>query len=248
MANQQPKHYNVILIGDHCRDEYQYGTVDRISPEAPIPVFCPTTLDTKDGMAGNVAKNLCNLGLGVKFHHSEISVKIRMIDSRTKQHLLRIDHDAKCRPVLFSELNFDGIDAIVVSDYNKGTVTYDLLGDLQAKTALPIFLDTKKTDLAAFGRCIVKINELEWRSRSSDGVNVIVTHGGSHVSWGDKVYPVPTVPVFDVCGAGDTFLSALVYQYLHTGSMEQAIEFAIRAAAITVGHHGVYAPKLEELL
>jgi sugar/nucleoside kinase (ribokinase family) len=52
-----------------------------------------------------------------------------------------------------------------------------------------------------------------------------------------------------VCGAGDTFLAALVYQYLNSGkSIESAIEFAIKAAAVTVQHMGVYAPTLEEIL
>ena len=54
---QQPKQFKILLIGDDCLDVYQFGTVDRISPEAPIPVFECTHKDTKSGMAGNVAKN-----------------------------------------------------------------------------------------------------------------------------------------------------------------------------------------------
>jgi len=38
---QQQKQYKILLIGDNCTDVYQYGTVDRISPEAPVPVFVP---------------------------------------------------------------------------------------------------------------------------------------------------------------------------------------------------------------
>jgi sugar/nucleoside kinase (ribokinase family) len=54
--------------------------------------------------------------------------------------------------------------------------------------------------------------------------------------------------VIDVCGAGDTFLAALAYEYLNTdGNMEAAVEFAIRASAVTVQHTGVYAPTLEEI-
>lgn len=247
MMNQQQKQYNVILIGDNCLDEYQYGVVERISPEAPIPVFCPTKVDVKDGMAANVAANLKKLGIGVKFYHSEISVKIRMIDIKTRQHLLRVDKDAVCSAVDIDSIDFSGADAVVVSDYNKGTVTYEALQQLQCKVNVPIFLDTKKTDLARFDRCIIKINELEYAARTSSAPNIVVTHGGSSVTWGDKVYSVPCVPVFDVCGAGDTFLSALVYGYLTSGSIDTSIPFAIRAAGVTVQHIGVYAPTLEEI-
>ena len=48
------KQFNILLIGDHCEDVYHYGTVDRISPEAPVPVFVPTHETRRPGMAGNV--------------------------------------------------------------------------------------------------------------------------------------------------------------------------------------------------
>jgi MoaA/NifB/PqqE/SkfB family radical SAM enzyme len=53
--------------------------------------------------------------------------------------------------------------------------------------------------------------------------------------------------VTDVCGAGDTFLSSLVYKFIDTQDVQQAIVFANRAASITVQHVGVYAPTLEEI-
>lgn len=248
MANQQQKPYNVTLIGDDCLDQYQYGTVDRISPEAPIPVFCPTNLEVRVGMAANVAANLRQLGVGVKYFHGKTSVKTRMIDQRSGQHLVRVDNDERSEPLAFSSIDFTGSDAVVISDYNKGTVSYELIEEIQHKVKLPVFLDTKKGDLARFGGCIVKINEVEWRDRHSDGGNVIVTHGGSHVVWGNRRYSVPQVAVFDVCGAGDTFLSALAYQYVNSsGDMDRSIEFAIKAATRTVQHLGVYAPTLEEI-
>ena len=48
------------------------------------------------------------------------------------------------------------------------------------------------------------------------------------------------VGVFDVVGAGDTFLSALVYFYLIYGKIEEAIPYANKAAAIAVTHFGTY--------
>ena len=50
-----------------------------------------------------------------------------------------------------------------------------------------------------------------------------------------------------MCGAGDTFLAALVFKYLSTHSIDEAIKFAMQAAAVTVQHIGVYAPTLEEV-
>ena len=50
-----------------------------------------------------------------------------------------------------------------------------------------------------------------------------------------------------MCGAGDTFLAALVYKYLEEQSIDEAIKFAMNAAAVTVQHIGVYAPTLEEI-
>lgn len=246
--NQPQKRYSVILIGDDCLDEYHYGKSDRLSPEAPVPIFCPTRIETKNGMAANVKENLENLGVGVKFYHSERSVKKRLIHQRTGQHLLRIDHDVVCTPVHYSDIDFTGAGAVVVSDYNKGTVTYELIEELQEKISIPIFVDTKKTDLRRLSGCYLKINELEYSSRTSDCPHMIVTRGGSGVTYMGKEYNVPNVPVFDVCGAGDTFLSALVYKFMETGSMDEGINFAIRAAGVTVQHFGVYAPTLEEII
>jgi sugar/nucleoside kinase (ribokinase family) len=77
--------------------------------------------------------------------------------------------------------------------------------------------------------------------------NLIVTLGANGSRLGDTVYPSNAVEVSDVTGAGDTFLAALVYKYLETTDITQAIPFANRASAVTVQHYGVYAPTLEEI-
>ena len=61
-----------------------------------------------------------------------------------------------------------------------------------------------------------------------------------------RIRPV-TVVVRLLGGAGDTFLAALTYKYLLEQSMPVAINFAIRASAITVQHIGNYAPIIEEI-
>jgi D-beta-D-heptose 7-phosphate kinase/D-beta-D-heptose 1-phosphate adenosyltransferase len=250
MASQQLKKFNILLIGDAGNDVYTYGYVNRISPEAPVPVFQPHYTINHDGMAGNVRKNLEALGCTVNFLHGAVSKKNRLIDHRSKQQLLRIDHDVESKPITFETAIPPVYDAIVVSDYNKGTVDYQLIEDLVKEVNVPVFVDTKKTDLARLAGCYIKINALE-KSRatslpSSD--HLIVTHGGDGAEWNGWVYPAEIAgDVTDVCGAGDTFLAALAYQFLVTNSMPDAIKFANKASAVTVQHVGVYAPRLEEI-
>jgi D-beta-D-heptose 7-phosphate kinase/D-beta-D-heptose 1-phosphate adenosyltransferase len=248
MDIQQPKQFNILLIGDDCADIYQYGTVDRISPEAPIPVFVPTSTDSKPGMAGNVYSNLIALGCNVNYLHGKTSVKTRLIDQRSKQQIVRIDNDQISPPLNFETEIPSVYDAIVISDYNKGTVSYELIEELIA-LSIPIFIDTKKTDLERFRGAWVKINELEYSKITSECTGLIVTRGaqGASIIHHDIECSAPKVEVSDVCGAGDTFLAALTYKFLDTNDIKEAIKFAIAASAITVQHIGVYAPTLEEI-
>ena len=55
----------VLVIGDLMLDKYSWGEVDRISPEAPIPVMKVIREEKRLGGAGNVAMNLINLGAKV---------------------------------------------------------------------------------------------------------------------------------------------------------------------------------------
>jgi rfaE bifunctional protein kinase chain/domain len=52
----------VLVVGDVMLDRYWYGAVDRISPEAPVPVVRVTREDERIGGAANVAYNLVTLG------------------------------------------------------------------------------------------------------------------------------------------------------------------------------------------
>lgn len=55
----------VVLLGDVMLDRFLWGTVTRISPEAPVPVVRLGSESTLLGGAGNVARNLLALGAGV---------------------------------------------------------------------------------------------------------------------------------------------------------------------------------------
>lgn len=238
----------ILLIGDRGSDIYTYGSVERLSPEAPIPVFVPHSQVIKPGMADNVRVNLEALGCNVTFLHGDVSEKERLIDQRSKQQIVRIDNDNKSPPLLVNKDLLSGYDAIVISDYNKGTVTYELI-EQAIDTRVPVFVDTKKTDLERLQGAWVKINELEYSKIKSECTGLIVTRGakGAEAKWHDYSTTAPKVEVVDVTGAGDTFLSALAYMYLNTKNIKTAMEFATRAAAVTVQHVGCYAPELKEI-
>ena len=52
----------VLVVGDVMLDRYWYGAVDRISPEAPVPVVRVTREEERGGGAANVAGNIAALG------------------------------------------------------------------------------------------------------------------------------------------------------------------------------------------
>ena len=249
------KKLKVLLLGDDCLDVYKYGTVNRISPEAPVPIFDFNHTISKPGMSSNVFENLVKLGCDVAHITGDMkSVKTRYIDIRTQHQLLRVDEDNISKPIEVGDfLNVYIPDCIVISDYNKGALTYDNIKKIINLFEVPIFIDTKKTDLSEFDRIwpsrdlYLKINELEESRATTKSRKTIVTLGKDGARYNDITYPAPHVEVSDVCGAGDTFLSALAYHYTHNKHMPEAIKFAIKASTITVQHLGVYAPSLEEI-
>jgi D-beta-D-heptose 7-phosphate kinase/D-beta-D-heptose 1-phosphate adenosyltransferase len=241
------KKLNILLIGDNCIDIYRYGVVDRISPEAPVPVFRYLEEESRPGMAANVKINLEALGVYVKFVSQGTSRKTRLIDQRSGQHIVRVDEDYISESLKIEELLPLDFEAIVISDYDKGTVSYGLIEQLRQVYAGPIFVDTKKTDLSRLEGCIVKINAKEFRAAKSYPSELIVTSGDQGARYMNSTWPAEEIEIVDVTGAGDTFLSALAYDYLLNRDIYTAIPFAIRASAVTVQHVGVYAPTLEEI-
>jgi rfaE bifunctional protein kinase chain/domain len=54
--------FNVLIIGDVMIDSYLWGKVDRISPEAPVPILQVEKREIRPGGAANVALNIKSLG------------------------------------------------------------------------------------------------------------------------------------------------------------------------------------------
>jgi bifunctional ADP-heptose synthase (sugar kinase/adenylyltransferase) len=250
--NQLPKSLKILLLGDSCYDYYHYGEVKRISPEAPIPIFDHLFTHKKLGMMSNVLENFRALGVYPDYQTHFFENKNRYVDFKSKQQLLRVDqkiNEDGIDHVILEAIKYDDYDAIVISDYNKSFIDYKHITEIRKRFEGPVFIDTKKKDLEKFGDCIVKINQHEYKTLISypRPENLIVTHGGESVTWNDNLYFPPKVDAYDVCGAGDTFLAALVFEYLRKNNMEEAIRFAMKAAAVTVQKIGVYAPTLEEV-
>ncbi len=60
--SQQIAGRTVLCVGDLMLDEFVYGEVSRISPEAPAPVIAVQRSETHIGGAGNVARNIASVG------------------------------------------------------------------------------------------------------------------------------------------------------------------------------------------
>lgn len=156
----------ILCIGDVMLDRYVYGDIDRISPEAPIPVFTTKREETMLGAAGNVAKNMTALGAKVDFYCmvgddkagleikrlignevditpfiltsscTSTTVKTRYLSGN--QQVLRVDVDGNSKPIPLPD-NVHEYDAIIISDYNKGVCE----GMDVAALKVPTVVDTK---------------------------------------------------------------------------------------------------------
>ncbi len=62
LTKQQLQRASVLVVGDVMLDRYWYGNVERISPEAPVPVVRITREEERQGGAANVAYNVVSLG------------------------------------------------------------------------------------------------------------------------------------------------------------------------------------------
>jgi len=260
---------NVLVIGDSCKDVFIYGDIERISPEAPVPVFKPTHTEKNDGMAKNVANNVESLDMHIyTITNENCIIKKRFVENRSGQMVLRVDEHDYCDRIKIKKLQgitnnkftsysltgtIDKIDAIIVSDYCKGFLEEE---DIQhiCENNNNVFVDTKKK----LGEWIkdadyIKINELEYKKNyellSDKGFEekLIVTLGSKGCRYNGKDFLVKEVPVKDVSGAGDTFIAGLVRGYLDTDSIYKAIEFAQECTTKVVQKHGVATVNLEEL-
>jgi D-beta-D-heptose 7-phosphate kinase/D-beta-D-heptose 1-phosphate adenosyltransferase len=248
----------VLVIGDGCKDVFQYGKCERLSPEAPVPVFKPTNSKDNGGMAVNVYNNL--VGLGVEcdiLTYSGIS-KTRYIDEVSNQMLLRIDENDMIflSPNMYDKLmavDYSSYQAVVISDYGKGYLTEEMIIHIAVNSPLT-FMDTKKK-IGSWAKDIkyIKINKKEFNlnmdylmlQHPNDTIVTLGADGAARYYVDNderKIEHYPNVnehPVRDLTGAGDTFLAGLVAGYLEKNNIDDAIIFANKCAAWAVTQKGV---------
>lgn len=293
----------IAVLGDYMLDKYIWGAVSRISPEAPVPVVEVYEENTVPGGAGNVVRNLADLGLvpivcGIigeddngmalaahlqglgadltpllQTSTRKTTTKIRVIANR--QQVVRVDYDHAAAPTgeLYDELigrsteALEQADAMVLSDYAKGTLTEQVSQQVLARARdmqLTVCVDPKPDHIAHYaGATLVSPNEAEAAQatgiRITDDASVIaaarklqqtleltavvITRGGKGICLyqaGGVAHLIPAVPteVFDVTGAGDTAISALCAALACGAPLLQAGIIANAAGGEVVRHIG----------
>ena len=212
----------VLVLGDVIIDKYIYGTSERLSPEAPVPVVKYQREVETLGGAGLVYENLKSLGVDVTLFETEqpSSIKTRVICDG--HYVTRIDDDKSADGTSVLETielqDFSEYEYVILSDYNKGVLDESLeIIEHINKFNCKIIVDPKEHSAHYIGAWLVKPNYKEfdefgftyWQS------NIITTNAGDNVvATIDNVdynIPVEPVEVSDVTGAGDCFLAAFVY-------------------------------------
>lgn len=157
----------ISVIGDLILDEYIYGSAERISPEAPVPVVKVDYKRYRLGGAANVLNNIhalkgkgfiCGvvgndemrsrfaneikpLGIDssgiITERDRQTTVKTRIIANQ-RQQVLRYDqevrkeitHSSRKKMLAYLKDKFKSIDALIISDYEKGVVSTALLKEM----------------------------------------------------------------------------------------------------------------------
>lgn len=303
----------VLVVGDVMLDHYLRGVVERVSPEAPVPVFRVDSEDHILGGAANVAANLAAMGATVYLAGvvgddliaatlSDLLTRARIESSclvtdpdrpttlktralATGQQVLRIDRERN-RPISAAvesavlervKAVLPKCDGVIVSDYGKGVLTSKVLTSIiaecrrQKKKVIgdPKGLEYRRyagidaltpnvkeaqaasgvaiTDEVSLARAGAELNE------AVGGKAILITRGSDGVAVfprGGKPTLLPAIPreVFDVTGAGDTFISHFGLGYFQGLTMPEAASWANRAAGIVVGRVGVAVVRPNELL
>lgn len=264
----------ILLVADYCIDIWIRGDATRVSPEAACLVFVPDPSETiqNPGMGGNVLTNLKSLAPDIEveaiFPEND-NRKIRHVDKRSNQHLLRVDEETLVGPLNFaifsSRVSRNSYDACVISDYAKGFLDTTIMGQIVEychARDIPTFVDTKSI-LGPWSRnaTFVKINQFEYKTQLAafcspwkECRNLIVTLGKDGMALYDEsgsvIYstPIAESKVFDVSGAGDSVLAALVVRYLRSNDIKDAMDYANKVGALAVSKRGVSVIKASEVI
>ncbi len=285
----------ILIIGDVMLDEYVYGNVSRISPEAPIPVVKFNKSFFNIGGAGNIASNISALGgKAVLFgfvgddskaeilknlckerniecffdKNSMTSFKQRIIGN--SQQIVRIDKEDTSEKIFSSETKklilekAKQAEIIIISDYEKGAITGDLinlLGNFKKKIIVGpkpknkelykgVFLIVPNRKEAFEITGCSDIKEALHKLREEYNSNIIITLSEQGmILYSTKEIQIPTYAkeVYDVSGASDTVLATVSMSIAAGSSLEEAAILGNHSAGIAVGKKGTYSVSLKEL-
>jgi D-glycero-beta-D-manno-heptose-7-phosphate kinase len=199
---QKMRGRRLAVVGDWMLDRYVWGTANRISPEAAVPIVDFSEQKDRLGGAGNVAANLAALGARVEAfgvigkdeagaalrremramrltEKGIVEVPGRPTTLKTRiiarqQQVVRVDREVRTRlPEQTEEqlvkrvvAGLKGVNALVISDYNKGVVS-DALAEgvlaVCAKRKIPSFVGPKRSSRlpARHGADVVICNRME---------------------------------------------------------------------------------------
>ena len=297
----------VLVLGDLMMDKYIWGDVSRISPEAPVPVVEVRKDTRCLGGAGNVSHNLESLGaaplqMGVVGEDEEgewirnrfpenkgiivdkkrpTIVKTRIIAHQ--QQVVRVDLEqkssipAKIENQILRFIQEEKYDGILLSDYNKGTLTRALMKKLlpyAAAKRIPVFVDPKIDNFFLFSPVTLiapnhheaeqivhhpclsdsDVERAGAKILSRISVRYLILKRGEQgmtvFERRKRPYHIPTTAreVYDVTGAGDTVIAVAALALLAGASIKEAAVLSNAAAGIVVGKLGTASLSSEELL
>ncbi len=209
--------------------------------------------------------------------------KIRIVAHQQQLVRLDIEHPALASPGTVRRLaaqiarNARRINALIISDYNKGTVTTELVQEatsLCRQKRIPIFVDPKPEHREICRHATVATPNLKeaetmvgrsLRTRPDllaggrrllaelGCAHLLVTRGGEGMtlfSSDGSIHDIPghPRPVFDVTGAGDTVLAVLALACSAGASLPEAAELANRAGGRVVLKFGTAEVTAQELI
>jgi len=98
LVREKARQLKALVVGDAMLDRYIYGTVDRISPEAPVPVLSHQHTEIKAGGSANVALNLAAWGcettlIGLTGEDSNAGILEELLEKQhIRHHLFKSSH------------------------------------------------------------------------------------------------------------------------------------------------------------
>jgi bifunctional ADP-heptose synthase (sugar kinase/adenylyltransferase) len=260
----------ILLVGDIIRDFYRICRLKgNLCQEMPLPQLEEVRSYTSMGGAGLVRLNLLSLlSERVDLFSRGISTKERIAIEPFNHWLCRIDadqtqleRDMSWETQLYGALHSSDYDLVVVSDYSKGTLTFNLarmiVGEcVTGRYQKPLFVDARHHWDWYMGAYAAFPNELEFRPGMADLFKHVIRKSGPNGCFVDGFH-VPLEhgdrdsPAVDICGAGDVFLAGFVTMFASQLGRDQDPEgesamlklcaiFANRCAHISVQHFGTH--------